>query len=58
MSPHCSAILLQHSRSAAVIAALGTTHAITGSPANNPARATTATLLMRFNDSSLALTLD
>src|SRR5437868_5722190 len=35
MSPHCSAVFLQHSRSAAVIAALGTAHAITGNAANN-----------------------
>src|SRR5438132_10442442 len=41
MSPHCPAIFLQHSRSAAVIAALGTIHAITGNPANSTARAKT-----------------
>jgi hypothetical protein len=49
MSPHFSAIFLQHSRSAGVIAALGTTHAITGSAANNTARAKTATLVHSFN---------
>jgi hypothetical protein len=38
MSPHCSAIFLQHSCSAAVIAALGNAHAITGNAANNIAK--------------------
>jgi hypothetical protein len=56
MSPHCPAIFLQHSRSAAVIAALGTTHAITGKPANNTARAKTATFCNSFNIISVAAT--
>jgi len=49
MSPHCPAIFLQHSRSAAVIAALGTTHAITGSAANKAARAKTPILRESVN---------
>jgi hypothetical protein len=48
MSPHCLAIFLQHSRSAGVISALGTAHAITGIAANNVANAKTATLCMNF----------
>jgi hypothetical protein len=48
MSPHRPFIFLQHARSAAVIAALGTAHAITGNAANNPARAKTATFLHKF----------
>src|SRR5258708_61191 len=49
MSPQCLAILLQHSRSAAVIATLGTAHAITGIAANNVARVKTPTLRMNVN---------
>jgi hypothetical protein len=56
MSPHFSAIFLQHSRSAAVIAALGTTHAITGNAANNTDRAKTATFCTSFNVISVAAT--
>jgi len=54
MSPQWPAIFLQHSRSAAVIAALGTTHAITGNAANNTARAKTATFCTSFNVISVA----
>ena len=54
MSPHRSAIFLQHSRSAAVISALGTTHAITGNAANNTASEKTATLINSFNIASLS----
>jgi hypothetical protein len=57
MSPHRPFIFLQHSRSAAVIAALGTAHAITGNAANNPARAKTATFCTSFNVISVAATL-
>jgi hypothetical protein len=56
MSPHCLAIFLQHSRSAGVIAALGTAQAITGSAANNAASAKTPTLWINFNSISLAAT--
>jgi hypothetical protein len=49
MSPHCLAIFLQHSRSAGVIAASGTAHAMTGIAANNTARAKTPTLRMSVN---------
>jgi hypothetical protein len=56
MSPHCSAIFLQHSRSATVIAALGNAHAITGNAANNIANARTPILLMDRNTASLAPT--
>src|ERR1700681_2915636 len=56
MSPHCPAIFLQQSRSAAVIAALGNAHAITGSAANNTVRAKTATLWTGFNIISVAAT--
>jgi len=56
MSPHCLAIFLQHSRSAGVIAALGTAHAITGIAANNTARAKTPTLCISFNGTILAAT--
>lgn len=55
MSPHCRAIFLQHSRSAAVIAASGTTHAITGNAANNTARAKAQTLINSFNILSLLM---
>jgi hypothetical protein len=41
MSPHWSAIFLQHSRSADVIAAPGNTHIATGSAANISASAET-----------------
>src|ERR1700687_4489242 len=54
MSPHCSAIFLQHSRSADVIAAPGNTHAATGSAANMSARAETPTLINSFNITSLS----
>src|SRR5579859_7623461 len=54
MSPHRSAIFLQHSRSAAVISASGTTHAITGSAENHTAREKTATLINSFNITSLS----
>jgi hypothetical protein len=53
MSPHCSAIFLQHSRSADVMAALGNTHAATGSAASISARADTPTLVNSFNITSL-----
>jgi len=56
MSPHCSAILLQHSRSADVIAAPGNTQAATGSAANMRARAETPTLITSFNITSLSAT--
>jgi len=54
MSPHCSAIFLQHSRSAEVIAAPGDTQAATGSAANISARAETPTLINHFNITSLS----
>jgi hypothetical protein len=54
MSPHCSAIFLQHSRSADVIPAPGNTHAATGSAANISARAKTPTLINNFNITSLS----
>jgi len=54
MSPHCSAIFLQHSRSADVIAAPGNTQAATGSAASISARAETATLINSFNITSLS----
>jgi hypothetical protein len=53
MSPHCSAIFLQHSRSADVIAAPGNTQAATGSAANMSARAKIPILLNSFNITSL-----
>jgi hypothetical protein len=56
MSPHCSAIFLQHSRSADVIPAPGNTHAATGSAANISARAETPTLINSFNITSLSTT--
>src|SRR5260370_9239517 len=54
MSPHCSAIFLQHSRSANVIPAPGNTHAATGSAASISARAETPTLINSFNITSLS----
>jgi len=56
MSPHCSAIFLQHSRSADVIAAPGNTQAATGSAANISARAETPSLINSFNMTSLSTT--
>jgi preprotein translocase subunit SecG len=56
MSPHCLVIFLQHSRSAGVIAASGTAHAMTGSAANNAAKTKTPVLYMTFNAISLAAT--
>jgi len=56
MSPHCSAIFLQHSRSADVIAAPGNTQAATGSAASISARAETPTLINSFNITSLSTT--
>jgi len=56
MSPHCSAIFLQHSRSADVIAAPGNTQAATGNAANISARAETPTLINSFNITSLSTT--
>jgi hypothetical protein len=54
MSPHCSAIFLQHSRSADVIAAPGITHAATGSAANMSTKAETPILIDSFNITSLS----
>jgi hypothetical protein len=54
MSPHRSAIFLQHSRSADVIVAPGNTHAATGSVASINARAVTPTLINSFNITSLS----
>jgi hypothetical protein len=54
MSPHCSAIFLQHSRSADVIAEPGNTQAATGSAAIISARAETPTLINSFNITSLS----
>jgi hypothetical protein len=56
MSPHCSAIFLQHSRSADVIVVPGNTQAATGSAANMSARAETPTLINSFNVTSLSTT--
>jgi hypothetical protein len=56
MSPHCSAIFLQHSRSADVIAAPGNTQAATGSVASISARAETPTLINNLNITSLSTT--
>jgi hypothetical protein len=56
MSPHCSAIFLQHSRSADVIAAPGNTHAATGSAANISASAETPSFINSFNITSLSTT--
>jgi hypothetical protein len=53
MSPHRSAIFLQHSRSVDVIAAPGNTQAATGSAANMSARAETPTLINNLNITSL-----
>jgi hypothetical protein len=49
VSPHCLAMFLQQSRSARVMAAFGTAHAITGSAANNIAKARKPTLRMSVN---------
>jgi hypothetical protein len=54
MSPHCSAIFLQHSRSADVIAAPGNTHAATGSAASIIAKTETPSLVNSFNITSLS----
>src|SRR6266446_5329487 len=54
MSPHCSAIFLQHSRSADVIDVPGNTHAATGSTASISASAETPTLINSFNITSLS----
>jgi hypothetical protein len=56
ISPHCSAIFLQHSRSADVIVAPGNTQAATGSAANISARAETPTLVNSLNITSLSTT--
>jgi hypothetical protein len=56
MSPHCSAIFLQHARSADVIDAPGNTHAATGSAASISARAETPSLINSFNITSLSTT--
>src|SRR5882672_2669980 len=56
MSPHCSAIFLQHSRSADVIAAPGNTHAATGRAASISARVETPSLINSFNITSLSTT--
>jgi hypothetical protein len=56
MSPHCSAIFLQHSRSADVIPEPGNTHAATGSAASISARAKTPSLINCFNITSLSTT--
>jgi hypothetical protein len=56
MSPHRSAIFLQHSRSADVIAAPGNTQAATGSAASISARAETPSLVNSLNITSLPLT--
>jgi hypothetical protein len=56
MSPHCSAIFLQHSRSADVIAVPGNTHAATGRAASISARAKTPNLINSFNITSLSTT--
>jgi len=53
MSPHRSAIFLQHSRSAAVIAAPGNTHAATGRAANISARAEIPSLNSNLTSVSL-----
>jgi hypothetical protein len=49
ISPHCSAIFLQHSRSAEVIVAPGNAHAATCNAASISARAETPTLINSFN---------
>jgi hypothetical protein len=58
MSPHCPAIFLQHSRSAAVIDALGNAHAITGNAANNTAKTRTQALRMSVNRLIVAATVN
>jgi hypothetical protein len=57
MSPHCPAIFLQHSRSAAVIAAFGTAQAMTGSAANKTAKPKMPTLRMRSNATNVVPTI-
>jgi len=57
MSPHCSAIFLQHSRSADVIAAPGNTQAATGSAASINAKMETPTLAANLIRISLVLKL-
>jgi hypothetical protein len=54
MSPHCSAIFLQHSRSAEVMVAPGNTQAATGNAANISARAETPIFINSFNVTSLS----
>jgi len=54
MSPHCSAIFLQHSRSADVIAEPGNTQAATGNAASISASAETPSLINSFNITSLS----
>jgi hypothetical protein len=54
ISPHCSAIFLQQSRSADVIATPGNTQAATGSAASISARAETPTLISNLNITSLS----
>ena len=56
MSPHCSAIFLQHCRSADVIAAPGNTQAATGSAANISTRTETPSFINSFNITSLSTT--
>jgi hypothetical protein len=56
MSPHCSAIFLQHSRSADVFAAPGNMQAATGSAASISASAETPTLINNLNITSLSTT--
>jgi hypothetical protein len=48
MSPHCSAIFLQHSRSADVIPAPGNAHAATDCATSISARAETPNLIDSF----------
>jgi hypothetical protein len=56
ISPHCSAIFLQHSRSAEVIVAPGNTQAATGKAASISTRAETPTLINNLNITSLSTT--
>jgi hypothetical protein len=58
LSPHRPAIFLQHSRSAGVIAALGTAHAITGNAANNTAKTKTPNLRISVNKVIVAATVN
>src|SRR5712692_8828042 len=55
--PHCSAIRLQQSCSAAVITAPGLAHAMTGSAANSSASTETPTLATSLTPISLVLTM-